>query len=101
MCRTFFAHVYYKIIVFLRTLCIVLVHRNKKLKCLSMCYFTYASCKFVLKFRYWTCKKKFKFKKGCSNKSFSLKGQCHEIFECWFFHQIAPPGPHRGCLGRF
>jgi len=31
----------------------------------------------------------------------SLKGQCHEFFECWFFHQIAPPGPTRGTLGQF
>ena len=23
------------------------------------------------------------------------------FFECWFFHQIAPPGPIRGTLGRF
>ena len=30
-----------------------------------------------------------------------LKGQCHEIFACWFFHQIAPPGPLEGTLGRF
>ena len=30
-----------------------------------------------------------------------LKGQCHKIFVCWFFHQIAPPGPIRGTLGRF
>ena len=30
-----------------------------------------------------------------------LKGQCHEIFVCWFFHQIAPSGPFRGTLGRF
>ena len=27
-----------------------------------------------------------------------LKGQCHEIFNCWFFHQIASPGPSRGAL---
>ena len=33
--------------------------------------------------------------------TFSLKGQCHEIFECWFFHQKAPPGPLRGTPGRF
>jgi len=25
-----------------------------------------------------------------------LKGKCHEIFVCWFFHQVAPPGPIRG-----
>ena len=25
-----------------------------------------------------------------------LKGQCHEIFECWFFRQITSPGPIRG-----
>ena len=30
-----------------------------------------------------------------------LKGQCHEIFECLFFHQKAPPGPHRDTLGWF
>ena len=30
-----------------------------------------------------------------------LKGQCHKIFEYWFFHQIAPPGPIRGTLRRF
>ena len=28
-----------------------------------------------------------------------LKGQCHEIFWCWFFHQIASPGPIEGTLG--
>ena len=28
-----------------------------------------------------------------------LKGQCHEIFESWFFHQKAPPGPF-GCTLR-
>jgi len=33
--------------------------------------------------------------------SYILKGQCHEIFECRFFHQIAPPGPIRGTLARF
>ena len=32
---------------------------------------------------------------------FYFKGQCHEIFECWFFHQLAPPGPLRGTLGQF
>jgi len=31
----------------------------------------------------------------------SLKGQCHEIFECWFSHQMASLGPIRGTLGRF
>ena len=31
----------------------------------------------------------------------SLNGQCHNIFVCWFFHQIAPPGPIRGTFGRF
>ena len=30
-----------------------------------------------------------------------LKGQCHKIFVCWFFHQIAPPGLIRGTLGQF
>ena len=30
-----------------------------------------------------------------------LKGPFHDIFECWFFHQIAPPGPIRGPFGRF
>ena len=30
-----------------------------------------------------------------------LKGQCHKIFECWFFHQIAPPGPLRGTMRDF
>ena len=29
-----------------------------------------------------------------------LKGQCHEIVECWFFHQIAPHGPIRGIYSR-
>ena len=27
--------------------------------------------------------------------------QASKIFECWFFHQIAPSGPLRGTLGRF
>jgi len=31
----------------------------------------------------------------------SLKGQCHEIFECWFFNPIASPGPIEGTHGRF
>ena len=31
----------------------------------------------------------------------SLKGQCHEIFECWFFNPIASPGPMKGTHGRF
>ena len=31
----------------------------------------------------------------------TLKGQCDNIFVCWLFHQIAPPGPIRGTLGRF
>jgi len=30
-----------------------------------------------------------------------LNGQCHEISEYWFFHQIAPPGPIRGTLWWF
>ena len=29
------------------------------------------------------------------------KGQGPQIFECWFFHQLASPGPIRGTLGRF
>ena len=33
--------------------------------------------------------------------NFTLKGQCHEIFECWFFHHIAPLGPISSMLGRF
>jgi len=38
-----------------------------------------------------------------SSKNFNLdlKGQCQEIFECWFFHQKAPPCPLRGNLGRY
>ena len=36
-----------------------------------------------------------------SRDTLSFKGQCHEIFECWFFPEIAPPGPIRGTLGRF
>ena len=35
------------------------------------------------------------------DKSKHLKGQCHEISECWFFHQIASPGPIRGTLQQF
>ena len=31
---------------------------------------------------------------------FGLKGQCHEIFVCWFIHQIAPTGPIRGIISQ-
>jgi hypothetical protein len=31
-----------------------------------------------------------------SQKCGSLKGQCHDIFECWFFNPIASPGPMKG-----
>ena len=31
----------------------------------------------------------------------ALKGLCHEIFMCWFYHQIASPGTIRGALGQF
>jgi len=27
---------------------------------------------------------------------FLYKTQSHEIFECWFFHQLASPGPNKG-----
>jgi hypothetical protein len=27
------------------------------------------------------------------NKAIFLKGECHEIFDLWFFHQTIPPGP--------
>ena len=30
----------------------------------------------------------------------TLKGQCHKIFECWFFHPMASPDPIRGTLPR-
>ena len=30
-----------------------------------------------------------------------LKGQCHEIFDCWFFQQMATLRPIRGTLGQF